>query len=337
MPTFVPLPVITPDDKTKVDATIPRMELRHLRYFCSVAEHKSFTIAARLLNVSQSGVSGQVQALEREIGVTLLRRNQREVALTPEGAAFWEQAREILVRADQAVDLAIKASRGESGRLIVGLCGPVTAQFLPKLIRTFRKRYPGVELALKDRPPSHQVQALLNNEIDIAFTRSIPVNSKHLLKYEVLFREPVIAAVPKDHELANDAAIPLRKLAHEKLIVCARDGAPEIFDPIITMCKKAHFSPKLGETPDSWASVLTMVEAGEGIALVPACVQHLRANQVVFRSLRQGGCRLDAIVAWRHNEASAVQESFLCMLRERQQDSVGSPAKKPAAGFRQTA
>src|SRR5271155_3945099 len=119
------------------------MELRHLRYFCAVAELQSFTRAARYLHVSQSGVSGQVRDLENEIRVKLLRRNQREVSLTPEGAVFLREAREILQRSERAIEMTVRASRGQFGKLSIGLCGPATAPFLPRLIRGFRKRQPG--------------------------------------------------------------------------------------------------------------------------------------------------------------------------------------------------
>src|SRR5271165_346221 len=142
--TFVLIPIIGNTDRLLF------MELRHLRYFCAVAEHQSFTLAARRLHVSQSGVSGQVRDLEKEIGIALLQRNSRQVSLTPEGAIFLREAREILQHSERAVDLAVRASRGQFGKLTIGLCGPATAPFLPRLIRGFRKRQPGVNLSLKD-------------------------------------------------------------------------------------------------------------------------------------------------------------------------------------------
>ena len=215
------------------------MELRHLRYFCAVAEHGSFTIAARQLNVSQSGVSGQVRDLEKEIGVSLFRRNQREVTLTPEGSVFFHEAREILIRADRAVELVIRSSKGVSGMLTVGLCGPVTAAFLPKLIRKFRKQFPGVTLALRDRAPSEQIEALLNGHIDIAFTRGIPAEFKSLLCHELFLREPLVVALPKGHPLTSEQTVALNRLAKERLILYCREGAPEVFDAIVAMCKKS--------------------------------------------------------------------------------------------------
>lgn len=291
------------------------MELRHLRYFCAVAEHRNFTVAARQLNVSQSGVSGQVRDLEREIGLPLLRRNRREVALTPGGAVFFAEARDILMRAERAVELAHLASKGQAGKITVGLCGPVTAMFLPKVIRTFRTQHPGVVLSVRERAPSEQVDALLSGQIDIGFARGIPSEVKHLLGYELMFREPVILAVPKGHPLARLGAVPVARLASERLILYSRDGAPEVFDSITAMCKKARFSPKVADTPRSWHSVLTMVESNEGLALIPQCVQHFKGNEIVFRQLSDGGCKLDAIVAWRKNEPNVLQESFLKLVR----------------------
>ena len=182
--------------------------------------------------------------------------------------------------------------------------------FLPKVIRTFRKRHPGVALVVRERAPSEQVDALLNGQIDIGFTRSIPAEVKRLLGYKLMFREPVMLAIPKGHPLAQLDAVPLTRLASERLILYARDSAPEVFDSITAMCKKARFSPKVVDTPGSWHSVLTMVESNEGVAVIPQCVQHLRGNDIVFRPLREGSCKLDAIVAWRKNEPSALQESF---------------------------
>lgn len=291
------------------------MELRHLRYFCAVAEDQSFTLAARRLHVSQSGVSGQVRDLEKEIGVKLLRRTPREVSLTPEGAVFLREAREILKHSERAVELAQRASRGQFGKLNIGLCGPATAPFLPRLIRGFRKRQPGVNVSLKDIDPTHQPEALIQGEIDVGFTRSMPTQFRPLLRSEVLFSEPLVAVFPRGHVLANEQAIHLAQLAADRFVLYSREGAPDLFDAIVALCKKAKFTPNIVDSPNLWQSVLTMVEAGEGIALVPACVQHLRSNGVTFHALRDRGCTFDVVLAWRNNEPDAIRDGFLNLLR----------------------
>jgi DNA-binding transcriptional LysR family regulator len=290
------------------------MELRHLKYFCAVAQHKSFSIAARHLNVSQSGVSGQVQDLERELGFPLLRRNKRAVALTAEGIVFYDEAKDILARASRAVEMASQAAKGESGHLTVGLCGPVTAPFLPKLIRTFRIKHPAVKLSIRERLPSEQLDALLNGVIDIGFTRGVRAEIRHLIHHELLFREPIVAAIARSHPLSKLDTVPVRRLAREPLLLYWRDAAPEIYDTITSLCQKARFSPRVADTPRSWQSLLTMVEAEEGIGLIPHCVQYLRSDDIVFRPLNMP-CHVDALVVWRAESTSRLQQSFLDLLQ----------------------
>lgn len=292
------------------------MELRHLRYFCAVAENQSFTLASQQLHVSQSGVSGQVRDLENEMGVTLLRRNRRDVSLTPEGAIFLREAREILAHSERAIEMAVRASRGQFGELGIGLCGPATAPFLPRLIREFRRRQPGVTLALKDISPALQPEALANRVIDIGFTRAIRHEFRKVLGSELLFREPILVALPREHPLANERTIRVAQLAADRFVLYAREGSPDMFDTIVALCKKAKFHPHITASPSLWQSVLTMVEAGEGVALVPACVQELRSDGVFFRPLHDRGSSMDVVLAWRRGEPSAIRDGFLELLRK---------------------
>ena len=260
-------------------------------------------------------MSGQVRDLERELGVALFRRTQRTVSLTPEGSAFVHEAQDILDRADRAVEMVMQAAKGRCGRLVIGLCGPATAPFLPRLIREFRKREPGISLSLKDLDPAHQPEALANGEIDVGFTRGIPGSLRGVLSSQVLFREPLAAVVPQGHELAKAESISLKDLARERFILYAREGAPELFDAIVSLCKRARFSPHVGDTPRLWQSVLTMIEAGEGVSVVPLTVQHLRTQGIVFRPLEDRGCMVEVLLAWKADRSDSVRESFLELLR----------------------
>jgi DNA-binding transcriptional LysR family regulator len=214
--------------------------------------------------------------------------------------------------------MTLRASRGQFGKLTVGLCGPATASFLPRLIRTFRKRNPEINLSLKDIDPAHQPEALIKQEIDIGFTRSIPPQFRQTLGSEVLLREPVIAALPGGHALASQQTIQLAQLAGDRFVLYAREGAPDLFDTIVALCKKAKFSPNIVDSPNIWQSVLTMVEAGEGVSLIPACVQHLHSNSVAFPALAGRGCQLDVIIAWRRDEPNIIRDGFLNLLRKNQ-------------------
>jgi DNA-binding transcriptional LysR family regulator len=294
------------------------MELRHLRYFCAVAEELSFTLAARRLHVSQSGVSGQVRNLEQELGVALFYRNQRNVSLTPEGSAFLGEVRDILERTDRAAEMVAQTAKGHRGKLKIGLCGPATAPFLPRLIREFRKRHAGISLSLKDLDPAHQPEALVNGQIDVGFTRGIPASLRGTLASEVFVRESLIVALPHGHKLENTEVISLKDLAGDRFVLYARENAPELFDSVLSLCRRSRFSPNIVDTPSLWQSVLTMIEAGEGVSIVPESVKHLRSRDVTFRPLQDRGCTIDVVLAWRANAPDAVLESFLALLRAHQ-------------------
>ena len=214
--------------------------------------------------------------------------------------------------------MVTQAAKGRCGKLNVGLCGPATAPFLPRLIREFRKREPGIALSLKDLDPAHQPEALVSGEIDVGFTRGIPASLRGSLGSEVLFRESLVAALPQGHRLANTEAISLKDLASDPFVLYARENAPELFDVIISLCKRARFSPDIVDTPSLWQSVLTMIEAGEGVSLVPETVKHLRSRDVAFRPLRDRGSAVEVVLAWRSNAPDAVRDSFLALLRTHQ-------------------
>lgn len=295
--------------------TLVVMELRHLRYFCAVAERKSFTLAGRQLHVSQSGVSGQIRDLEREIGVTLLKREAREVSLTIEGSIFFQEAQAILERADRAVALTVRASQGMCGTLSIGLCGPATAPLLPDLIRRFRRLQPGAEVRLEDLDPAHQPAALQEGRIDVGFTRDLPQRFSDVLACEIFFREPILAVLPEQHPLAGETTVDLRQLAADRFILYARDAAPSLFDTILGFCRKARFSPNISATPHLWQSILTLVEAEEGVSLVPACVQSLRSTSIVYRPLAGRKYLVDVLLAWRKDRGGALRDLFLELLR----------------------
>jgi DNA-binding transcriptional LysR family regulator len=296
------------------------MELRHLRYFCAVAEEQSFTSAARRLHVSQSGVSGQVRDLERELGVALLRRNQREVILTPEGEAFLHEAQEILARVKQAAEIVARVSQGDYRQLRIGICGTAAPPFLPPLIREFKERHPGVLVSLKDIEPVRQPSALTDSEIDIAFARDIPAEFRTTLGSEIYFSEPIVAVVPRGHDLYDSNPIQLRQLSSERIILYSREAAPKLFDEIIAMCKRAKFSPHIVDTPRLEQTVLAMVEAGEGIALVPASLRNLRPDSVSFKALRDKKCQVNVLLAWRQGDPDAIRDGFLSLLRKNRPD-----------------
>lgn len=292
------------------------MELRHLHYFCAVADWNGFNRAARALHTSQSSISAQIRDLEQEIGVKLLNRTQSHVTLTEAGKRFLEESRKVVAAADRAVDIAQRTARGEIGSLTIGFLIWGTGTFFPGIIRGFRKLHPGVHLSVMEMLSRAQPEALLNGSIDIGFMRPLEPPYDSQLRSELLYTDPVVAVLPADHRLAG-GPLRLHDLADERFVICDRDIAPTFFDKVTSLCAQVGFSPKIVQTSNLVSSVLTLVEAGEGITLLPSGLQHSRFSDLSFCPLIDPGGGIDLVMAWSPNREGEIQKSFLDFMRSK--------------------
>ncbi|HEV2274835.1 MAG TPA: LysR substrate-binding domain-containing protein [Acidobacteriaceae bacterium] len=293
------------------------MELRHLRYFCAIAEWKGFNRAARALHVSQSAISEQILDLESEIGVPLLNRTQHKISLTPPGEIFLEEARRVLAAANHAVEMAQRSNRGEIGYLSIGFLVWGTGAFFPKIIRGFRRQHPGVQLSLLEILPQAQSEALLKGTIDIGFTRPLQPPYDQQLRSELLYMDPLMAVLPVDHRLAS-GPLALEALAEEQFILCDREISPTLFDKITSLCVQAGFAPRITQTSNLLSSVLTLVQAGEGVTLIPASLRHMRFSDLAFCPLTATSS-VEMVMAWSPDREGALRNAFLDFVRERKQ------------------
>ncbi len=301
------------------------MELRHLRYFIAVAEEGHITRASERLGMQQPPLSQQIRALERELDVQLFRRKPRGVELTDAGTAFLERARAILDEVDRAFSTARRTARGEQGRVVVGFTGSAPFHpFVPRVIRAFREMYPLVSLVLEESGSSELVQGIHNEDIDAAFIRS-PVADVVGLVVKPLLQEDMLVALPAGHALArDDAALPLSALANEIFILYKRPGGPGLYDTIITACRRAGFSPRVGQEAPRIISTLNLVAAGLGVSVVPASLRRLQMDGVVYRRLTASvDLKAPLILACRPGENSAAVQRFLDLV-ERPAESVAS-------------
>src|SRR5215475_15690071 len=170
------------------------MEFRHLRSFVAVAEELHFGRAAARVHIVQPALSRQIRALEDEIGIRLFERDRRRMALTPAGTAFLDEARSLLEHADRAVEAARRADRGELGSLRIAYVPAMVSTGLPEIVRSFRQRYPGVDVRLQEMTPATQVEALLGERVDVGFVRG-PIHEPALAA-ETVLEEPLVAALP---------------------------------------------------------------------------------------------------------------------------------------------
>lgn len=290
------------------------MELRHLRYFCAVAANQGFSRSARALHVSQSAISEQVSDLEKEVGVPLLIRGQQKTCLTLPGEIFLSEAKKVLAAADHAIETAQRSARGEIGTLTVGFFNGGTGADVPAIIKDFRRLHPDVRVSVADMVPGLQSSALANGTMDVGFTRPLETPFDQLLHSELLYHDPLVAVFPKDHPRAR-GPVNLKSLARERFVLVARESSPSLFGKILALCSEAGFSPQIVSTGVAWASVVLLVEAGEGIAILPSNLQHGASKNLAFCPLTDRGAAIGLVIAWSPQREGPVLKAFLNLVR----------------------
>jgi DNA-binding transcriptional LysR family regulator len=286
------------------------MELRHLRYFTAVVQWKSYREASRRIHVAQPAISQTVQDLEGELGLKLFSRAKRMAQLTPEGEVFYAEAERTLAQAELAIETARRAAKGEIGRLSIGFLGSATSAFLPELVRKFKATYPGVKLTLQELTPVQQDPAFEKGEIDIGFTRTLTAEQSTTFSSRVLYRDPLLAVLPRSRPVKSKR-VRVADLANETFVLFHRQGHPRVFDMTIAMCRKAGFSPRVDTQPVMLQTVLSLVEAEQGVSIVPACARNLRSNGVRFYRLQPDDVWVELVAAWKKANPSVVLSAFL--------------------------
>ena len=291
------------------------MELRHLRYFVAVARYLNYSEASRRLHVAQPAISQTILNLEDELSVKLLLRTKRAVQLTAAGTAFVHEAEEILRRANEAQHLAQRAARGEVGILGIGFFGTAAALILPGLVRAFRKKFPDVELSLFEMNPDQQLSAFDEGRLDLGFSRPLPAERRSEFEEELIYTDRLVVALPTVHPLAKQRIIRLKNLAGERFVQFHRKGAPGLFDEVISVCRRAGFSPRIVSEPNSMATVMTLVESCVGVSLIPSCVRTLNRPQVAIRPNTPQSAPIPLCASWRKSAHNPALEAFLEILR----------------------
>jgi DNA-binding transcriptional LysR family regulator len=289
------------------------MELRHLRYFVAVANELHFGRAAERLHISQPPLSQQIQDLERELGVELFHRTRHFVALTEAGRVFLEEALRTLRDADNAVETARKAARGDCGRLSIGFGPAPEAGILRRVLALFLSHHPKVVLELHHLYTREQIEALVDRRIDVAFPL-LPVAHRDIAT-EVVTTEPLIAALPTEHPLARAPRISLRDLRSDPFVRLRPDLGPGFDTLVARACGDAGFERSVVHEASHVLTVLGFVGAGLGVAILPGALRGRPAEGVVFRSLERAPT-VEIGVAYRHQEPSALLHEFLGVVRE---------------------
>ncbi|KVC63651.1 LysR family transcriptional regulator [Burkholderia ubonensis] len=294
-------------------------DLRQWRYFVTVAEERHFGRAAARLSMTQPPLSQAIRALEDLLGVALFVRTKRSVALTAVGAALLPDVRKLLAAADALPPRAQSLARGETGSLALAFVSTADYGLLPSLLRAFGARYPQVRLQLEEATSDVQIEELAAGRIDAGLIIP-PVPPRHAaeLSYLPVVREPLVLAMPAaaaPAETPEDAPVRLADVAALPLVIFPRRLAPGFYD-IITGCYgAAGATPRIGQEAIQMQTIVSLVSAGMGVALVPQSLRNLRRTGVVYRPLAGGAPVVETGLVWRTGDVSPVLAGFIDIVR----------------------
>jgi DNA-binding transcriptional LysR family regulator len=296
-------------------------ELAQLRCFTTVASELNFRRAAERLNMTQPPLSRQIQLLEHHLGVALFTRSTRSVALTAAGRAFFIEAQSLLEQAESAALSAKRFAAGDIGSVTISFVASAVYEFLPQVLTEARLKQPQIKISLAEMNTYQQHEALRARRIDLGIARS-PIRQPGFAS-ECLVREPFVLAVPAGHRLAS-GPVQIDDLAAEPFLMYSHSAYQPWNELLTGMFRSARVAPDYVQWLGSSLTILALVNAGMGLALVPRCASSVVFRNVVFRDIDLGeGVQSELHLIWR---ADNDNPAFLMLL-----DAIRNAAREPAA------
>jgi len=288
------------------------IELRHLRYFLAVAETLHFSKAAHRLGMAQPPLSQQIKRLEQLVGHRLFDRTTRGVKLTLAGQLLADRARSTLEKVQDDLQQVRRLGRGEEGTLTVGFSGSVMFAELPAAIESYRRRYPKVELRLRELPTYAQIPALLDGTLDLALMRD--GDPTEGIQMTTMFKEPYIAVLPEGHALARKRSLRVGDLRDQPFILFARRMGALAFDRTMACCERNGFRPNIVQDAPQWPTLVRLVAAGLGVSLAPACVANVTILGTVYRDVH-APCRTSVDLGVKLGSDKTLTKNFIEIAR----------------------
>ncbi|MFZ3161759.1 MAG: LysR family transcriptional regulator [Rhodoferax sp.] len=296
------------------------MDLRHLKSFVVLAEELNFSRAAVRLHISQPPLTRQIQLMESELGAPLFERLPKGLALTAAGRTLLDDARRMLGLMDAAKDRAAQAGRGELGRLDVGIFGSAIFHHIPRLLLQFRSLYPNVQINLHEQTKAEQIQALRERRLTIGFNRH--VRPAPDLVVETVYQEPLLVALHGAHPLAQQAAISVRELSQQPLILYPNNTREGFADHVLSMFYHEGLQAQVELEVKDVVTAVALVSSGFGLCVTPEAASSLQLPGVVYRPLKaEPAPTVELVCLYRRDDVSPVLTAFLETVRQFQPQS----------------
>lgn len=309
------------------------LDLRKLRYFLTVAEELHFGRAALRLHLAQPPLTRQISALEAELGFRLFDRTSRTVSLTAQGRHFLPYARAVLEQVDLTQVMASKLAKGSAGQLALGYASSIAlSDLFSQAIQAFAQRYPDVQLTLVEGASVSQWSQIVDGRIDIGMSRMQPPSEQSEIQALSLGDEPLVAAISSDSPLAAQDQVSLAELSEHPLILFPADYGSGLNEAIEQLYRRNGLPLRPGPSGRQITSIIALVAAGRGIALVPRCTQTLAKKGVTYRPLTDPGATAQLLVLTRKQGRSQLVDAFMGVLDEllqAQPQSVGASGLLP--------
>lgn len=292
------------------------MDLRHLKYFLAVAEELNIGKAATRLHISQPPLTRNIRALEEEFGVDLFVRTAKGVELTQAGAMFKEEAANIRMLLEAAIDRVQRAGEGKLGRIDVAIFGSAIYNIIPKLLQDFKNKLPGVNIVLHTMNKSEQIEALRQRRITVGFNRM--TSPEPDIGRELVATERLFVVLPDGHPLAKLAAVPFRALGEHPLVLFPNVGRPNFIDRVLDLCKQQGFEPSIAQEVGDAVTGIALVARGFGITLIPeSAAIAVRVEGTTYRPLADAPqAVIDLSCLYRASDQSPLLQSFLTVVRD---------------------
>jgi DNA-binding transcriptional LysR family regulator len=294
------------------------IELRQICYFLAITEAgNNFSRAAEYLHIDQPPLTQRIKALEKKLKIELFDRKRKPLQLTAAGKIFLEETQLALTSLDRAITRSQQAHRGEIGFLSIGIASSIANTLLPDILQTFCDRFPDVELELRELTADRQIHQLQERRLNIGFEVFDLQKLASDLNVLPMIEESLVVAMPAAHPLASQPQIGLSDLATEKLILPSIDEFP-FYQEFISYCNQSGFQPQIVRTVKAtWlVTILSLVLAKIGIAILPSNVQNLQRQGIVYRNIQAPNLSRQISAIWRQEDLSPILAQFLAVIRD---------------------